>query len=83
MNIRDKEILVEELEEHLSQVRSCTPYNPFLNLFNDPGVVRMFHVKSKILFDIIDGHDYFHYHAPLIVIEATLEGIMRDAWHLR
>jgi hypothetical protein len=29
MNIHDKEILVEELEEHLHQVMYCTLENPF------------------------------------------------------
>jgi hypothetical protein len=32
MNIVDKEQLIEELEEHLQQVRLCTVRNPFVVL---------------------------------------------------
>lgn len=83
MNVHDKEILIDELEEHIAQVRACTFRNPFLNLFNDDGLVRGCQVKSKRLFNIIDGYDYFHYHAPTEVIEATLDGIERDTWNIQ
>ena len=29
MNINDKELLVDELEEHISQVKECIPRSPF------------------------------------------------------
>ena len=29
MSVQDKEQLIEELEEHLKQIHTCTPYNPF------------------------------------------------------
>ena len=35
MNIEDKELLINELEEHLAQVSKCTIGNPFRGYLNE------------------------------------------------
>ena len=45
--IEDKEKLIEELEEHLSQVLSATPFNPFA--FTDREMLAIYMAGAKDL----------------------------------
>lgn len=44
MNIRNKEILIDELEEHMAQIKSLTPHNPFY--FMDRGELWNFLIQT-------------------------------------
>ena len=70
MTIHDKELLVEELEEHLAQVKAITLRNPFMCLCPLLGSVVL---TEELTNDCGLGGDYVHYRPLGSVIRYVLE----------